>query len=130
VGECGLGEAIDFTECDSCGLYAAVCPNGVFEIKEPGDISPFKKTNSLLKKKEKLTVSCYGGGERDRKGSCDLTLTCLGRLNEAIFVAASAMGAKEILLKTMACRQCEKKNVHAAAYEHALRDFGRGHIKG
>jgi Pyruvate/2-oxoacid:ferredoxin oxidoreductase delta subunit len=109
IGEYGLSKEIDLTECKSCGLCATVCPNGVLEVSEPSDLALLKKVNSLLEKKEKLTVGCYAGGGRDKKGGYDLTLTCLGRLNEAILVAASAMGAKEVLLKTYACRGCEKK---------------------
>lgn len=109
VGDRGLSEEVDLTACRSCGLCATVCPNGVFEVKEPSDIALIKKISSLLEKKEKLTVGCYMGGGKDKKYGCDLTLMCLGRLNEAILVAASAMGAKELLLKTGACRECEKK---------------------
>jgi len=111
VGEFGLSGEIDLTGCKSCGLCATVCPNGVFEIKEPTDSALVKKINLLLEKKKKLTVGCHRGGGKDGQVVCDLTLTCLGRLNEAILVAASAMGAKEILLRTSACGACETKNL-------------------
>lgn len=107
VGELGLSGQIDLTGCKSCGLCATACPNGVFEVKEPTDIALLKRINSLLEKKEKLTVGCRRGAGKGGQVVCELTLTCLGRLNEAILVAASAMGAKEILLKTSACRACE-----------------------
>ena len=112
IGELGLNDKIDLTECNSCGLCATVCPNGVFEVREPTDIALVHQNESLLEKKKTLTVGCRrGGGTGEEQAFCDLALTCLGRVDEAILVAASAMGAREILLRTFACRSCETKGL-------------------
>lgn len=111
IGELGLSEKIDLTECKSCGLCSTVCPNGVFEVKEPSDLALVKKIRSLLENKKTLTVGCHRDGGQNRQAACDLTLTCLGRLDETMLVAASVMGAREILLRTSACRACETKGL-------------------
>jgi Pyruvate/2-oxoacid:ferredoxin oxidoreductase delta subunit len=111
VGEFGLSGESDLTGCKSCGLCATVCPNGVFEVREPTDIALVNRIKSLLENKKKLTVGCRRGGGKGGQVVCDLTLVCLGRLNEAILVAASAMGAEEILLRTSACRACQTKGL-------------------
>ena len=52
IGELGLNDKIDLTECNSCGLCATVCPNGVFEVREPTDIALVHQIESLLEKKK------------------------------------------------------------------------------
>lgn len=111
VGELGLGREIDLSGCNSCGLCATVCPNGVFDVREPTDIALVNRIKPLLEKREKLTIGCHQGVGKGGEAACDLILTCLGRLHEGIFVAASAMGAREILLLTSACRTCETKGL-------------------
>jgi len=106
VGEFGLSREIDLTRCSACGLCSAVCPNGVFEVAEPSDTDLLTTIEALLNRKHTLVVGC--DAVTDDEG-CDLTLPCLGRIDETILVAASAMGAEEIVLNTHACHACEAR---------------------
>lgn len=118
---------IDLLGCTACGLCASVCPNGVFELKNPTDQQLLSQIGLCLKENSELIFICDKIQPTSEENSGQslylnqaIKVSCLGRLNEAILVGSAALGASIIWLNNSQCENCEVRS-GAAVIEEMVR---------
>ena len=88
-------------KCIDCGVCVSGCPNSVFRMKERNDEKIIEEIRATGKGQEAFRISCQRGDAR-----ADLSVPCLGRLTEAMFVEAIKTGISRIEILQPECRKC------------------------
>lgn len=104
-------------KCNSCGICANVCPNGVFEALKPSDEDILVDIKRLLDMQKEIVFECTmlkGANTQDDQSS-SIKVPCLARLNEAVLIGAFALGAKSVWLINGSCQGCEYESSLAIA---------------
>lgn len=109
-------------KCTGCGLCAAVCPTGALEAQEPANGELVTRVQELAKERDWVAFACprYLEG-RPAEGGRYLRVSCLGRLDESVLVAAVAVGMRSVWLADGACRDCTQPQGRAAAAQAVQR---------
>lgn len=129
----GQALEVDPAKCTGCGVCAAVCPVGALEAQSPADGELVAQIQERLKACQYLAFACprYLDG-RGGEGKAFMRVSCLGRLDESVLVAAVALGARAVWLVDGACADCPQasaREVAVRALQRAnalLRAWGRG----
>ncbi len=111
----GWGERLELNsrKCTGCGICVNVCPNGVFEAREPTSAVVLARANEVIAVHQEAVFVCrrYQQGQSSGAGSMDnlLVVACLGGIDEALLVGCVALGAGVVWLVDGPCRECEWK---------------------
>jgi Pyruvate/2-oxoacid:ferredoxin oxidoreductase delta subunit len=102
---------VDMSKCNGCGICANVCPTGVFELKEAPDDKLLSRIEAALKHTQILILTC---GEAQRSNNNPelknaITVSCIGRINEAVLIGSVVLGASTIWLNGSNCDECNQK---------------------
>lgn len=100
------GLDLDITKCDGCGFCAQACPNGVFDVNAPSDIELLAQIKLVAKESQVLTLTCKQHLVGKLRPN-EISITCMGRLNEGFLLAAAIYGLTGISLDTSHCDDCD-----------------------
>lgn len=97
---------IDEARCTSCGACIAHCPNGAFRAERRGDPALAQEMKLLIARsagKKVVRIGC-----KKSVGGIDgvLSLTCLGRLTEALVLVPFTLGAESVEILQPDCDGC------------------------
>lgn len=115
--------------CAGCGICAALCPNGVFELSRFSPDSIIDAVKSHFKKNPDRTLNYSCSEQSSTTGA--LKVPCLAGLGEAALLLPFIFGAENVSLYTGQCFVCElstaltviEETVDAAS--HLLNSIGR-----
>jgi ferredoxin/coenzyme F420-reducing hydrogenase delta subunit len=108
---------VDQKKCIGCGTCASACPTGCLEAASPSDDKLFESVNRALHAtpEKQLTFACEQAFGYKNPGELFedtythepvITLTCLGRVDEALLIQSVAQGASLIKLTSGTCETC------------------------
>ncbi len=94
-------------ECNGCGFCSAVCPNGVFSLKDNGDSFLLNRCRELANQYGHVLVYCTAHTGEGAKFTHGLPVTCLGRLAPELLVGmVGESGSIQILKQKHVCTGC------------------------
>ncbi len=102
--------------CTGCGICAAACPSGALEPRSPTDGELAARLSRIGEAGDAVAFACArhlraGMGT----GGAVIQVSCLGRLDESILLAAAAAGIRRIWLIDGLCHSCPQAVGHAVA---------------
>jgi Pyruvate/2-oxoacid:ferredoxin oxidoreductase delta subunit len=112
VGALRVSESIvvDLEKCTGCGVCTTVCPTGAFEAVSPSIHALCGLVAQKARETKSVTFRCQHHVATDQdKPDAAIPVTCLGRVDESILLAAAVAGAATICLQDGGCGQCERK---------------------
>lgn len=101
---------VDTSRCISCGTCATACPTGALQTINPSDDELLKNMQNVLNRNGTTAVVACSMILKKAAAMVDpesvLRVTCLGRIDESLILAAAALGASRIVLVSDKCEEC------------------------
>jgi len=93
------GDLTVSSACDGCGLCAAACRNGVFDLWLRADLE------ARLREQGATAVVCCEAADRDAA----IRVSCLGVFTEEILLEAALIGLRRIEMAHADCKSCSRR---------------------